>query len=242
MQFLTLHGVWRVTLAAVVVSTLAACSDDDPAQPTPTPPPAATPVSYEITLTNLSHEQPLSPVAVVLHSEGSVWGVGEPASEALEVLAEGGDNSDVLALPMVLANASGAGVIGPGMTESITVTINDVDDALLSVVTMLVNTNDGFTGLNGWSTASLAVGDSWQTMLPVYDAGTEGNTEAAGTIPGPADGSGDSPGYLSERDDVDFVAYHRGVVSADDGLPGSVLSSVHRFDNPVVRLTVTRVE
>jgi len=32
------------------------------------------------------------------------------------------------------------------------------------------------------------------------------------------------------------------VVSAEDGLTMSVLTAAHRFDNPAVKLTITRVE
>ena len=76
-------------------------------------------------------------------------------------------------------------------------------------------------------------------ILPVLDAGTEANSEAAGTIPGPADGG---EGYNAERDDADLVSFHPGVVSADDGLMMSALTSAHRFDNPAVKLSITRVE
>ena len=85
----------------------------------------------------------------------------------------------------------------------------------------------------------MAVNDSMAMMLPVYDAGTEANSEAAGTIPGPADGG---EGFNAERDDADTVSYHPGVVSSQDTLPDSVLMAEHRFDNPVARLIITRVE
>ncbi len=56
-----------------------------------------------------------------------------------------------------------------------------------------------------------------------------------GTIPEPADSS---TGFDALRDDVDFVTYHSGVVSADDGLSSSVLTQAHRFDNPAVKLII----
>jgi len=72
-----------------------------------------------------------------------------------------------------------------------------------------------------------------------YDAGTEANSETAATIPGPAAGG---EGYNSTRDDRDTVGGHPGVISADDGLTGSALDASHRFDNPVARITITRLE
>ena len=118
-------------------------------------------------------------------------------------------------------------------------TIEDTTDSKLSLVSMLVNTNDAFTGLNAIDLASLAAGDSWTGYAGVYDAGTEANSEMAGTIPGPIDGG---TGFDAARDDVDFVAMHPGVVSMDDGLATSVLTQAHRFDNPAVYITITRTE
>ena len=242
---MTTSNVFRLSLLAAGVALMAACSDNDnnvtaPEPPAPAPaPPAPVNVTYEVTVTNLTQAQPLSPVAVVLHDTGALWQIGESASEALEIMAEGGDNSSLLGLDVVAASASGAAPIGPGGSESISVTIEDNESALMSIATMLVNTNDAFTGLNAWSLSNLAVGDSWSTVARVYDAGTEANTEAAGTIPGPVDGG---TGYDGVRDDVDFVALHPGVVSMDDEMPGSVLTTDHRFDNPVMRIRITRVE
>lgn len=242
--------ILHLAVTAALVAGLSAChhdDDDDVVTPTPTPTPAPAPapapvsVSYDVTVTNMTNAQPLSPVAVVLHQEGNLWELGQPASVELEQMAEGGDNSGLLGLSVVMASASGAAPIGPGASETISVTIEDITDAKISVATMLVNTNDAFTGLNGWDLSALEPGDSWTTRTRVYDSGTEANTEAAGTIPGPADGS-DGAGFAEARDDVDFVIGHPGVVSADDGLTGSVLSGQHKFDNPAVRITITRTE
>ena len=107
----------------------------------------------------------------------------------------------------------------------------------LTVVTMLVNTNDAFGGLNGQSLDQLAVGQSAIFMAPAYDAGTEANSESAATVPGPAAGG---EGFNAVRDDMDFVRIHPGVISDQDGLAGSALSGDHRWDNPVFKLVVTR--
>ena len=221
--------------------TLGACSDDDDDEMMTDTMPDPTPVnvSYEVTVTNLTYGQPLSPIAVVLHDEGQLWQVGEAASMALETVAEGGDNSGILGLDIVMASTSGAAPLGPGASETLTISIEDKMDAKLSLVTMLVNTNDAFTGLTSVDLASLMAGDTWSSMAGVYDAGTEGNSEAMGTIPGPADGG---TGFDASRDDVDFVAKHPGVVSQDDGLSTSVLTQAHRFDNPAVHISITRTE
>ncbi|BDX04947.1 spondin domain-containing protein [Planctobacterium marinum] len=230
-------------LALLLASTLvlSACSDDDDPvveEPEVTPP-APVVSSYDITITNLTSAQPLSPAAIVLHSEGRLWTLGETASEELEYLAEGGDNSFLLALPVVAAGESGLAPIAPGGSETISISIEDNDMPLLSVVTMLVNTNDAFTGINAQSLAQLAVGESWSSTTLAYDSGTEANSEVMGTIPGPVDMG---VGFDAARDDVDFVAMHPGIVSVDDGLSTSVLSKLHGFDNPIAKIQVTRTE
>ena len=208
-----------------------------------TPPPAVTEASFEVSATNLTVGQPLSPLAVAIHDSSlSVFEVGTPVSVALEVLAEGGDNSELLAEIDSVAQASGEAPVGPGASDTLTLTLTDDQTAglSLSVVTMLVNTNDAITGLNSVDVSGLAVGETLNFAANAYDAGTESNSEQAGTIPGPADGG---EGFNEARDDVgDFLTMHPGVVTADDGLTDSALNQVHRFDNPVARISITRVQ
>jgi len=222
---------------------LVGCGDDDDpvmvVEPDPMPTPTPVTYSYEVMVTNLTNAQPVSPVAVVLHDDGNVWQLGEMASNALEVLAESGDNSGLLAESFVMASASGAGVIMPGASETVSVSITDMMPSKLSVVTMLVNTNDAFSGFNAMDIANLEVGESISLRTGSYDAGTEKNTESMASIPGPAAGG---EGYNEARDDVDFVAMHPGVVSMDDGLMSSALTQAHRFDNPTLAITFTRTE
>ena len=194
---------------------------------------------FAVTVTNLTNAQPLSPVAVIGHQAGfSVFAVGSPASPGLEELAEGGDNAALIAEATadaaVVATGSGAAPIGPAGSETVTISVFDRDrpDLLLSVSTMLVNTNDAFTGLNGFAVETMAVGDVMTLNAIAYDAGTEADTEMAIHIPGPAGGG---EGFNAARDDqADRVAMHSGVVSQDDGLASSDLSEQNRFDNPVV--------
>jgi len=238
----------RRTLLSSALCLLAACggggSNDNSAPPeTPAPPQAATPASFEVRATNLTPGQPLSPLAVAIHdTDSTLFSVGMPASDGLEVLAEGGDNSQLLEEIDSAASVSAAGPLGPGDSETLTLELENEETAglSLSLLSMLVNTNDAITGVNAVGLSGLAVGDSLELLAPAYDAGTEANSETPGTIPGPADGG---EGYNAARDDVrDVVTLHPGVVTADDGLPGSALRQVHRFDNPVIAVTVTRTQ
>lgn len=237
----------KVALATAMLTMLTGCpfdGDDDNDTPevvvTPTPTPTPAPeYTYEVTVKNLTNAQPMSPVAAALHGDSRLWEIGMPASNELEVLAEGGDNTGFIAQAGVIAAGSSDGILMPGMSSTVSVTTTDMAATYITVATMLVNTNDAFSGLTGVDLSSFAVDDTKSWNLGSYDAGTEANSEAAGTIPGPADGG---TGYDETRDDTNVVAMHAGVVSMDDGLTSSVLTEAHRFDNPTLRLTITRTK
>lgn len=211
-------------------------SDDDPA-------PAAD-AMYEVTVVNATNNQPLSPVAVITHSSSfTAWTVGSAASTELEYLAEGGSNSQLIdSLASADAStASGAAPIGPGGNETISITAGESTQTLLTVATMLVNTNDAFSGVASIDVSGLAIGDSMTMHAHIYDAGTEIDDEMAGNIPGPVSG-GTGEGFNAARSDItDTVRSHGGVVSVDDGLSTSDLDQSHRFDNPGMMITITRI-
>ena len=221
---------------------LAGChdSDDDDNSSTSGDTATTTVLTYEVSVTNLTAAQPLSPISIMLHgSDFRVWSAGSTASEALETLAEAGDSSALVALDGVLVSSNGDAPLAPGSTETLEIAIDETTGLNMSVVTMLVNTNDAFTGSTGISLDAMAVGDTNSWSLVAYDAGTEANSEMASTIPGPAGGGA---GFDATRDDVNYVHIHPGVVSAAEGLTGSALSYSHKFDNPVIRLSVTRTQ
>ena len=220
---------------------LTACSDNDSTspQPEPDPDPIPTPKVFSVSVTNLTHNQPLSPLALVAHADGVMWTLNEPATVALETMAESGDNSQLLTESYVSSPVSGGEIIPPGNSQTIVMQTSLQGQIYLSLATMLVNTNDAFTGFSQLDVTNLAVGDSLNNRHASYDAGTEGNSEGQGTIPGPADGG---EGFNGIRDDVDFVSRHAGIVSLDDGLTTSVLNESHRFDNPVISVSITRTQ
>ena len=177
----------------------------------------------------------------------------------IEIMAEGGDPSMVITEAMdatdFLDAQNSGGILGPrsmGAELTLVVPELDADDLRLTVTTMLVNTNDAFTGLNAANVSNMAVGDIKTFMTVTWDAGTEANTETAATMPGPAasaaGGGGEAAGYDVVRDDLaDAVRLHQGVVTsanADDpsreGLSTSVLTEAHRFDFPTSRVVITR--
>ena len=168
-----------------------------------------------------------------------------PASVELEKIAESGNPDSFLADAMtntstfVATKASGG--IPPGMTTTLMVEaqIADASALKLTALSMLGNTNDGFTGLTGIDISKIAIGDSMVIDTISYDAGTEKNSETAATVPGPAAGG---EGFNPTRDDSpNTVAMHSGVLTKDDGNPDSALTSINRWDNPVARITITHL-
>jgi len=198
--------------------------------------------AYQVTLTNLTAAQPLSPLAAVLHRDGYTgWALGQAATAGLEVLAEGGDPgswlAEALASTAVASSAAGTAPVAPGASGSVTLEADQPSGLRVTAAAMLVNTNDGFTAMAGLPVGDLSVGEEFVRDLVPYDAGTEGNGESAGTVPGPAAGG---EGFNPARDDRNFVVVHPGVVTRADGLAGSALGEEHRFQSPVARLRVVR--
>jgi len=202
--------------------------------------------TYKVTLNNVTANQPLSPAMVVLHKPSlHLFEAGKPASVGLEKLAEGGSNLELIdeakADDAFLASKSGAGAIPPGAAGTVELSISEDEDSVyISVAAMLVNTNDAFAGGSSSKISKLQKGESFSMHVPIWDAGTEANSEAAGTLPGPADGG---EGFNASREgDADFVAIHQGIVSNADGFASSVLGESHRFDNPGALLRVERID
>ncbi|EPV1126043.1 spondin domain-containing protein [Vibrio harveyi] len=229
---------YRILLVAASVGLLAGCPSDDDND-------VVKSYRYTINVANLTANQPMSPLAILAHNDKyKLFEIGKSASIELEHLAEGGSNAELLALKdsndYVYQTLSGNGLVLPGSSDSVTFTVDPHKAGYVSVASMFVNTNDAFVGETGLSLKSLAVGESYEMSMNVWDSGTELNDELAATIPGPAGGG---EGFNAARNDTnDVVAFHAGVVSKDDGLANSALSANHRFLNPGAKLTITRVE
>lgn len=203
---------------------------------------------YSITVTNLTSGQPFSPLVYSLHYSGfSPFTIGVPATIGLEKIAESGAADDFISQARSNSNVviadHATGLTFPGETKTLNVTLStDVaksNQLLFSLVNMLGNTNDAFAGVDGAAIGALAVDQSLTLNAISYDAGTEMNTESAATVPGPAGGG---EGFNALRDDIaDQVTVHPGAVTHDDGKTDSTLMQIHRWDNPVARITITRL-
>lgn len=185
-------------------------------------------LDYAITITNLTNAQPMSPVLAVLHgSQYRAFNDGDMASLAIESMAEGGDTTALITTAMTapdyLGHASSDGAIGPKSSQQLNFTVanNDRDDLHITILSMLVNTNDAFTGLNAADISQLSAGSNMSFYGVVWDAGSEANTESAGTMPGPADGG---EGFNAARsDNLNKVRLHSGVVT--NALSGGLIEN-----------------
>jgi len=225
--------IWSSLLTAgLILSGCHSDNDDTPPQNME---------SYKVIVKNLTFSQPMSPMVVSYHNEDTaLFMVGSMSTVGLEHLAEGGDNTSLLSElssnDMVIDSLGGNGLILPGQSDN--VTVEGEAEKCISIATMLVNSNDAFTGRNCIDVSSLEVGETLMTSMPSYDAGTEANTEEASTIPGPAGGG---EGFNALRDDRNFVSIHSGAITKDDGLATSALSQDHKWSHPTASVLIERI-
>lgn len=211
--------------AALVIGPAFADDDDDD---------GSRPKQYRVTVENLTPagSQPLSPPLFVVHSNrADVWSVGDIATHGVAAIAEDADNSvlesALTGFPGVRSVETGAGEpIPSGTSRSYTVETAGHFNRL-SLVTMLVNTNDAFTGLD-----SLRVGGRRAVLMTAaYDAGSERNNELKSHIPGPCCNNPfvrDPEGHP--------IGMHEGITGR-----GELSRSTYGWTGPAARITVERV-
>ena len=237
----------KTCMAALLAITVTGCSsDDDEDSPDPGGTPEPVNQQYEVTLTNLTGGQVFSEPVLILHpGSDSFWEIGQPASDELEVLAESGAVTGISTLasgssyPFVGAETS----IAPGGMQTITISTSSAANDVLTILTRLESTNDGFTGVNAVSLAGLTEsGQSISIDRWALDSGTEENLESTnlGSV---------SSSRPSGPDDVfgsefNYVTVHPGVITEIEPIPDntSQLNQSRKFDNPVIRIQITRIE
>ncbi|WP_028779578.1 spondin domain-containing protein [Shewanella sp. 38A_GOM-205m] len=206
----------------------------------------------EISINNLTHGNHFTPLLIAAHDGNShLFQAGEPASSALQKMAESGDISElqqaVTANSGVTVANPAAGLLAPGAKVE-KVMLDSGALTHLSLVAMLLPTNDAFVGLDGWEIPSTP--GSYTLYLNAYDAGTEANDEqitgggAPGVpgIPAAPDGMGGQNGTgVMDDSSNDRVHIHPGLLGDTDPNGGisDVDSRIHRWLNPVAALVVT---
>ncbi len=210
---------------------------------------------YEVTITNLTPGQPITPPLLVTHSmNAGFFTVGEMASDNVQQLVENGnseplvkmlqDKSGVLSIvqgeaPLVPANDPG----NTGLSHSETFIVSSEGNMrYLSFASMLVCTNDGFAGAD---TIRLPINQK-TVYAKAYDARTEMNTENFADLVPPCQGA---IGISSDNGDEgtgasnDAIA-EGGVVIPHPGIMGDndLLKSVHAWGNPAVKIDIVRMK
>jgi len=206
----------------------------------------------DISITNLTHGNHFTPLLVAAHPAGQhLFQPGEIASSSLQAMAEGGDisglASDLAAVNADVIENPANGLMAPGSTTQFHLSTG-AGNMQLSVVAMILPTNDGFIGLDAIDIPGTPGTYSW--TINAWDAGTEANDEIinGGGTPGvagiPADplgkGGMNATG-VTTMESNDRVHIHRGIVGDSDPTAGisDLDSRVHRWLNPVARITIT---
>ncbi len=204
---------------------------------------------WEVRITNLTSGQPFTPPIIATHrGTRLMFNPGWPASHAIQEIAENGNLAPMMAL---LGGEKGVaewtvvfgGTIPPVLPgEEVVTTIGSVPGARwLSLASMLICTNDGFTGVD--AVALPRSGQSVTVYGDAYDAGTEINTEdfadivppcpALTGVPSTDPGTGTTNPALAENG---VVHHHPGIQGGDDLDP-----AIHGWSNPVVKVVITRL-
>ena len=195
--------------------------------------------TWQVTIKNLTPpgpgapgSQPLSPPLIVIHSRAAdLWSVGGIASHPVAAIAEDANNAvaesafdDLSGVRTVFTGAGGP--IPSGETRTYTIrTRGDFDR--LTVLTMLVNTNDAFTGLDSLHLE----GERIVRRKAAYDAGSELNNELAAFIPGPCCNN-----PFVRAPEGKLIRPHEGIKGVGDLDP-----AVYGWEGAAARITVKRV-
>lgn len=196
--------------------------------------------TYTVTVTNLTGGQYLTPPNFAAHTRAvDVFQPGHPASPGVQAVAENGAVPLLAAELQAAVDDAGLGVSGvagdtpiePGGTRTFEVTTTT---DRLSIVAMVVCTNDGFAGLNA-KPLPRRNGATRTYQVQAWDAGTEINTELrADLVPapfcGPGDGTDQSNPDLAENGVIKRHRTLQGIGDLDPSLD---------WQGPVMRVVVT---
>jgi hypothetical protein len=184
-----------------------------------------------ITLENLTRSQTLSPPVFVSHNDEAppLFKEGAKASFGLMRIAEEGNAGPLLSEVVTKRIGDAFGGVGsatsvlPGQRRVLELEVTR-EFPKISGATMLVMTNDGFTGINGFAAYELR--EPQRMELMAYDAGTERNNERKSHL---------IALMGTERDP------ENGVIKRHDGIRGDAdAPDSWKFDpsRPVARITI----
>jgi len=234
MRFRLVLGALLATLAtltAFVTSPVSASGHD-----------RNTVATYTITVENLTGGQYLTPPNFAAHDRSAdVFSAGQPASPGVQAVAENGAVPTLAAELTAAIDDAGLGTSGVGAADpispgqSITFDVTS-SERRLSIVAMVICTNDGFAGLDSRPLPARD-GQTRTYYLRAYDAGTEINTEARqDLVPAPFCGEGEGTDMTNpDLAENSVIRNHPGIQGIGDLDPAQF-----GWNGPVAKLTVTR--
>jgi len=233
----TVHRVLAVFLTLLLAPLVLAASVTDAAASNEV-------VTYEVTLTNTTSGQYLTPPNWAAHNRSvDVFQVGRPASPGVEAVAELGAVPVLAAELQAAIDQAGLGVSGvagngpiePGAVVNFTF---DTTENRFSVVSMVICTNDGFGGLDSHRLPR-SEGDTRVFYARAFDAGTELNTENRDdVVPAPfcSTPRGAPGGNAQDQPEIDGF----GIINRHPTLRGvGDLPDSFDWSGPVMKITVT---
>lgn len=206
---------------------------------------APAPGSISVTLTNTSESQPMTPPVVILHGapgteNGIQWfNVGQPAIGEVIQIAENGEFQPLLqvaegqvntvsAVSAAFSDPDAPGPLLPGASATVTLDVESPDQ-VMTIIAMVVCTNDGFTGVDSRPLSDEA---SETFTAPIYDAGSETNVLTLDYWVPPCSPDMESPNITD--DEGGAITLH----------PGQSGSEIAAFDfaegSEFLQVTVTR--
>lgn len=213
--------------------------------------------TYQVTIENLTSGQPFSPPVAATHKQSMhMFQEGGMASDALAAIAQDGKpmpmfmlfnkskqvTQAVNAMKPLSPRGTQKMVMGKPVSDSATFMIKAAPGDRFSVSTMLICTNDGFTGLDA---VKLPQSGSESFMLNSYDAGREKTTEKSADLVDPCTGLGPVPlpGDPNMNRDAEVATVPAEPIQPHQGIQGVGDLSVdrHGWDNPVAKVTITRM-
>ncbi len=206
----------------------------------------------DVKITNLTQGMYFTPLLLSAHPDtADLFSLGDSASVEVQAMAEGGDISGLLGIADSVGAVSeenpAGGLLAPGTSTMVTNMATGANDRL-SIVSMILPTNDGFVGLDSWKIPEVA--GTYTLYLNAYDAGTETNDEivngggalgVAGIPVNPGANGGTNASGVTSTESNQMIHIHRGNIG-DTNLTGGISdvdSRIHRWLNPVAKVTVT---
>lgn len=207
--------------------------------------------TWDVSVTNLTNGNYFTPLLMTAHAhDAPLFEVGSSATAGVTLMTECGDLSMLeTEIGYMMGDTQTSinpamGVLAPAASTSATL---DTTETHLSVVAMVLPTNDAFVGLSQHIPSEAG---TYTYYVNAYDAGTEANSEqltsgCAAGMPGipaaPGMDAGVNGTGVAGADSNTMIHVHRGVLGDQDAMGGTsdLNSTIHRWQNPVAKITVT---